>query len=170
MKRQHYLPFILAAIIVLILSSCITEKKRAKICQACALKTEVKDSIVERLIEVTVYTPPTTGPTLYLPSPCASLCDSLGNLKPFQIEKKHNGIKTTVKTNTATNTLDISSNLEDSLKHTAKVTSKEVYRTKTEQFAPRCELRHVTSWLIFCQWFTIICFICAGIYLFIRLR
>jgi len=168
--RKYYLPFFIAAVVLLCLASCVTEKQRAKICQTCALKSEVRDSIVERLIEVPVYTAPIAGPTLYLPSPCANLCDSLGNLKPFEIENKHNGIKTTVKTNVKANTLDIVSSLEDSIKHTAKVPQREVFRSKTEQFAARCEKKHVTNWLIFCEWFTIIGLIGVGLFAFFKFR
>lgn len=153
-----------------VFSSCVTEKQRTKICQSCALQTIVKDSIVERLIEVPVYTAPIAGPTLYLPSPCANLCDSIGNLKPFTISKKENGIKITVNTNIAKNSLEINSNLEDSIKSTAQVKSLEVYKSKLEQFAPKCQLKHVTGWLIFCQWFTIISVVCIAIWLFIKFK
>lgn len=140
---------VIAVVIVVTITSCVSEKKRAQICKTCTLKSEVRDSIIERLIEVPVYTAPVPGPTLYLPSPCASLCDSLGNLKPFTIEKKHNGIKTTIKTNTVANTLDISSNLEDSTKTTAKVLQREIYHSQLDQVPARCELRHLTDWDIF---------------------
>jgi hypothetical protein len=145
-NKAFFWSVITAIIVMVLLSSCVTEKKRLKICQSCALKTVQKDSIIERLVEVPVYTAPIPGPTLYLPSPCAALCDSLGNLKPFTIEKKQNGIKTTVKSNTAANTLDISSNLEDSTKTTAKVPQKEIFHSEIKEVPARCQLRHLTDW------------------------
>lgn len=162
--------FVIALFLLIALSSCVTEKQRLKICQSCTLKSERKDSIIERLIEVPVYVAPIPGPTLYLPSPCAALCDSLGNLKPFTIEKKQNGIKTTVKTNTVANTLDISSNLEDSTKTNAKVPQKEIFHSELREVPARCELRHLTDWDIF--WIKVgktlggILLAIAGFYLF----
>lgn len=170
-RRFYYLPYVVVLIALLAFcSSCITEKKRAKICGSCPSKIEVKDSIVERLVEVPVYTPPIPGPTLYLPSPCAALCDSLGNLKPFTIEKKQNGIKTTLKSNLVNNTLEIASNLEDSTKTLAKVNVKDHYHSKQEVIQAPCKLEHVNWWNKFCVYFTLVIGTLLLIYFYIRVR
>lgn len=44
---KHYLPFILAA---LILVGCITQNRRARICATCATNTTVKDSVGKQTI------------------------------------------------------------------------------------------------------------------------
>lgn len=86
------------AVLVLIvaLSSCSYDKRLAKWCGRCT----VKDSIVYKEIikkkDTTLYIT-TPGPIQYLENPCAHLCDSFGNLKPFEIKKKTNGIVGTIK-------------------------------------------------------------------------
>lgn len=56
-------------------------------------KVTQKDSIRKDTVYITV-----AGPTQYLPNPCAELCDSLGNVKPYYKEERKNGITSTVHT------------------------------------------------------------------------
>ena len=88
----------LIAMLVLGVSSCITEKKRAEICATCPTESFVKDSIIVKVKDTTIWL---TLPAekLYLPNPCSELCDSLGRLKPsFKPRISHrNGLTTTLK-------------------------------------------------------------------------
>lgn len=84
------------------------------------------------------------GPIQYLENPCKKLCDSLGNLKPFSMTEKKNGIKTTIKS--VGNSISINSET-DSLE--AKAKTKETINTttsKTVKAVPvNCELEHRTK-------------------------
>lgn len=75
------------------LSSCVTQKMRAKICNSCAAKTEVRDSVYQVECWDTVRLSPITGPTIYLQNPC----DSLGHLKYVSVAQTKNGVKGSVK-------------------------------------------------------------------------
>lgn len=87
---------ILAALVLIVaLSSCISEKKRLKICNSCVVKDSIVYKEVVKLKDTTIFITQ-QGPIQYLENPCAWMCDSLG-LKPFEITKKENGIRTTVK-------------------------------------------------------------------------
>ena len=83
-------------ILVVLLTSCISQKKRLKICATCPIQTTVHDSIVTIIKDTTIYIS-RRGDTITLDNPCAYLCDSLGNLKPFEIKKRKNGIVSTLK-------------------------------------------------------------------------
>lgn len=86
-------------IVYLSLSSCVTEKMRAKICNNCTTKTEKVDSVYEHQCFDTVSMAPIVGPTIYLTNPC----DSTGKLKPIAIAKTKNGVRASV--NTLDNTI-----------------------------------------------------------------
>jgi hypothetical protein len=135
MKNQVILLLTAAAL----LSSCAAH--RARICNTCPEKIVRHDSIVEKIVEVPVTLPPVPGPTLYIKSPC----DSAGKLKTFTIEKKQNGIKTTVKA--TPEGLEITSNLEDSTKTKVPVKQKEIY-SKTESIIAQKEpcINERTAW------------------------
>lgn len=66
---------------VVLATSCVSQRKRIKICGTCPIETvEVyKETVRDTIIYVTEQ-----GETKYLDNPCADLCDSLGNLKPFE--------------------------------------------------------------------------------------
>lgn len=88
---------ILTLLSLIFFSSCkLIEKNHQRICNGCP----VKDSIVYidqvKLHDTTIYITE-QGPIQYLENPCKKLCDSLGNLKPFEIKKKENGIVGTIK-------------------------------------------------------------------------
>jgi D-alanyl-D-alanine carboxypeptidase len=75
---------------IVLASSCITQKKRLEICGTCPV--EVNEVMVEVLKDTTIYLTE-QGETKYLDNPCADLCDSLGNLKPFETEIESEGRK-----------------------------------------------------------------------------
>ena len=88
-----------AACFLAIFFSCVSQRKIDKICRERCPRNDSatfvwRDSIVYRdsIFFITV-----DGPTQFLPSPCANLCDSLGRLKPFEIKKKENGILIDIK-------------------------------------------------------------------------
>lgn len=132
--------------LVILLSSCLTQKQRDKVCKNCPV--QIHDSIIEKLVEVPIYMPPIQGPILYVENPCSKFCDSLGNLKPFYIEKEKDGIKTTVTSNTITNSLEINSvKKADSTK--VFVPTKEKYQKVT--IPARCTLKHRSKWDYFTE-------------------
>ncbi len=76
----------------------MTQKKLDAICSRCPVKDSVR---IEKTVEVQyrdslIYITQ-QGPTQYLENPCKELCDSLGNLKKFEVVKKTNGIVGTIK-------------------------------------------------------------------------
>lgn len=84
---------LIICLLALFLTSCVTEKKRLQICNTCAVKTEVRDSIYQVECWDTVRLAPISGPVIYIQDPC----DSLGNLNPISITKTKNGVIGTVK-------------------------------------------------------------------------
>lgn len=110
----------ISAILAVILAGCVTERQRQRICNDCAHKDStsfrsdtsrhetVRVDTAWQLIEV-----PIAGPVQYLPHPCASLCDSLGHIKPVKQVSHKNGVSMHVFTR---NDSLISECLEDSLR------------------------------------------------------
>lgn len=114
-----FLIVIAAFVIIGAMSSCITEKKRDKICASCPVVTEVKTVIKDSVWTKEVVKYDTSyisvpGPTVVIPGPCDKLCDKNGKLKPFYSESTYNGIKTTIKADTTKNELILDCK-EDSL-------------------------------------------------------
>lgn len=144
-------PLLLGAAIfllcVIVFSSCITEKKRAKICATCPTHTTIKDSvrfeIKERLQQVFI----TDTFNYFLPNPCANLCDSLGNLKPTfkTIIISDKGTKQTL--SVKNNSLVLVEQL-DSLKKVISVkdTLIERFINTTIEVPAQCKLEHLTWW------------------------
>jgi len=96
-KFKHYIPFVLASIITLLLfNSCVvTEKQKQRF---LANNCERKDSLVTITEEIYKYKDTTVyitqqGEPIYLVNPC----DSLGNLKDVDVIKRKAGIKSGVK-------------------------------------------------------------------------
>lgn len=54
-KAKYYLPFILAALILLLLNSCITQNRRARICATCPIKETITDSVGQPKATYTPY-------------------------------------------------------------------------------------------------------------------
>jgi hypothetical protein len=131
-------------------SGCVTEKKRAKICQTCVMESKRTDStlvtVKERTVGVAV-----PGPTLYmaLPNPCAELCDSLGKLKDGVHIKVPGAVKGTRGGTIFTRGDSLHVRCEaDSLR--AVITAKDSLIKKLvtieNTVAARCDLEHVTKW------------------------
>jgi hypothetical protein len=132
MKKLKYnievlFPFFLSFIIAMILfSSCVSEKRRAKICSTCPVVTEVitvKDSSSSKtVIKYDTIYKKVVGPTMYMNSPCDFLCDSLGRIKDFNKESTHNGIKQTLTGDSKTNTLTQKCNDDSLMQVNEKIT------------------------------------------------
>lgn len=80
---------------IVLYSSCVTQKQRIKICGTCPV--EVKEVLKEVLVDTVIYITE-QGETKYLENPCADLCDSLGNLKPFERVIESEGRKVVIYT------------------------------------------------------------------------
>jgi hypothetical protein len=117
---------IILLIAVLGLSSCVTEKMRAKICNNCSAKTVVKDSIYQVQCWDTVRLAPIAGPVIYLQNPC----DSLGHLKPVLITKTKNGVKGTV--NSLDNTIVFTCETDSLKAYIQTLKEKYVFNKKNE--------------------------------------
>lgn len=138
---KYLLPILTAALLI---SGCITEKKRQRICDACPVKITKKDSIAYVHDTVPVFMPGKQGPTVYLDNPCKHLCDSAGNLKKINITQTKNG--QTVNINTMGGGLHISSETKDTTLK-APVLKKETYSdtlNETVKYMP-CEYER-TIW------------------------
>ncbi len=98
---KNYIPFFLAFIIIIVLlSSCVVTKfqKERFLEKYCERKDSAsyvkKDSIIKHDSIVYLSLP---GTIQYLENPCKLLCDSLGNLKKFEIKKaQNNGVKSNI--------------------------------------------------------------------------
>lgn len=140
---------ITALILFSALSSCVTEKQRQKILKTCPVASteNIKDSTWTK-IEIqhdTTYIS-ISGPTQYLPSPCATLCDSLGNLKPFKIESKKNGIKQSLESqgNTLVQKCDVDSLLRVNEEKTIQI-NRLIQKEKETQVHENCKLDHISK-------------------------
>jgi hypothetical protein len=138
---------LLSFTIALIAISCITQKRRDKICATCTTHTTIKDSIITEIKEREV--PVFISDTFYyfLPNPCAKLCDSIGNLKPtFKAEiKSDKGTKIDlfVKDNQL-----MFKDVIDSLKRiiTVKDSTIKTYHSKVIEVPAQCKKKHITWW------------------------
>lgn len=74
-KLIEIITFIIAGAL---LSSCISEKKRAEICSTC--KTNTIEKEVVKYIDTPIYILDVQTEPIYIPNPCALLCDSSGKL------------------------------------------------------------------------------------------
>lgn len=156
--------FLILALCAAGLFSCISEKKRAKICATCMLKETVKDSVsvkdsvakipVIKSVTVTIHD------TLKysLPNPCADLCDSLGNLKAFKKEiKSDKGAKLQIYSQ---GNQIFFKDVIDSLKAELKIKDTlishyhktERFKTTVKEVPARCNREHLTKldsfWII----------------------
>lgn len=131
---------------ILSLQSCILTKKGKEE----YLFKNCKDSIVTIIKDTTIVKDSITyrqipGPVQYLENPCQHLCDSLGNLRPFEITKKKNGLKSTIKSIGNSIAFDCEA---DSLKEVIKMIThkRNVYRASAVTVKRPCELEHRTKW------------------------
>jgi len=155
--------------LMIVLNSCITEKKRQKICNSCPVKTEKHDSIIYKIDTLKIPLPGKDGPIVYLDNPCKGLCDSLGRLKNVNIVTKRNG--QTLKINTQGNGISISSNTHDTVVK-ASVTSKESFSKQKDVVVKQenCKRDHRTDFDGLCRWFFYIVAPLIGLYLFLRIK
>lgn len=144
MKQKVNLLFFVA--LMVILNSCILTKKGKEE----FLFKNCKDSIVNITKDTTIFKDSITykfisGPIQYLENPCKLLCDSLGNLKKFEIVKKKNGLKSTIKSVGNSIAFDCDA---DSLKDIIKTITHErdVYRASAVSVKIPCDRDHVDGW------------------------
>lgn len=167
MKKLLNLSLILSLLIIII--SCVTEKKRAEICNTCPVMESVVYKEKIKLKDTTIYITQ-HGPIQYLENPCKKLCDSLGNLKPFSITKKENGIVGTIKSVGNSIAFDCK---DDSLK---KVISGLIEKNtvnseeKTVIRYENCKKNHRTDFDGFCRWFFYIVGPLLFCYIFLRIK
>lgn len=161
--------FLVTILISLSLFSCISEKKRLKICRTCAVKDSISYVEKEKIVlkDTTIFTT-IAGPTQWLENPCKNLCDSLGNLIPFKKEKKSNGLKSTIKS--VGNSIEVDCDA-DSLKNVIGYYEKQLEKVKTQQttVVSRCELEHRNKFDGFTFWWFWITAIIIVIYLLFKL-
>lgn len=130
----------------------LTEKGINFIAQHCKGEDSTSRSDKTTITHDTVEIPyPVAGPVQYLENPCKDLCDSLGNLKPFFVTKKTNGITGTIRSVGNSIAFDCKT---DSLKYIIE-TQKRVIDTfeksKTVIQEP-CKREHITKWEGFTFW------------------
>jgi hypothetical protein len=145
---KYYLLFLVIAIIA---SSCVATKKQKDrfLSKYCERKDSIsyvkKDSLVYK--DSLIYIPNVINTPIYLENPCKLLCDSLGNLKPFNKSISKGGLKSTVKT--VGNVLIVECET-DSLKARISWLEKHTIIDKfshTENTVKKeCELEHRTKW------------------------
>lgn len=128
----------------LIVSGCMTEKKRLRVCQTCPVKLERKDStiITRETVHDTVYKTVTVTKTL--PNPCAELCDQ-GKLKPG-FKKVFPTSAGSVTLSTRNDSLVLTSRI-DSLMSVNKGQRETIERLVTiHEQVPVCSRDHLTWW------------------------
>lgn len=144
--------FLLIFLLSFSLFSCVTKKQRAKICKECAGKDSVsvvyKETVVKK--DTTIFVT-IAGPTQWLENPCKNLCDSLGNLKPFEVKKKKNGLVSTIKSEGNSIVAECDA---DSLKARVQWLEKQIEVNKFEKkvIPSDCEKEHKTRWDGFTFW------------------
>lgn len=160
---------LLILISIISLSSCISEKKRAKICNTCAVKDSISYKEIIKLKDTIIYRN-IAGPVQYLENPCKLLCDSLGKLKPFEIKTKKNGLTSTIKSVGNSIAVDCSA---DSLKLVIsglKETVREYSSRKAVIRYIECTKKHTTDFDGLCRWFFYIFAPGIALYIFLRLK
>ena len=137
---------------VLLLSSCVTEKQRQKICAGC--KVISTDSVVYKTKEVLkdtfiyVDAPPVIQ---YIKNPC----DSLGNLKDFEYTSYNNGVKNIV---TAIGGVLVARCEVDSLKTRIQFLERTISEKNKSQQVREVTTNLLTGFQKFCiKFFWIIC-------------
>lgn len=155
---KHFIPFIIAPILLLLLfNSCVATKgqKRRFLAANCqgkdSVRIEYKDKIVKK--DTTIYKS-IPGPIQYLENPCSFICDSIGRLKPFKpITKKERGSKGTIFPvgNSIAFKCDIDS-FAVALSWNEHHTSKEEFSHTESTIKEPCELEHRTKFDGFTYW------------------
>jgi hypothetical protein len=172
---KYYIPFIIALIITIMLfSSCVaTKKQKAEfLSKYCERKDSIsylkKDSIIYR--DSIILIPQIINTPIYLENPCKLLCDSLGNLKPFNQSTSKGGLKSTVKT--VGNVLVVECET-DSLKARISWLEKYIVVNKFSHTENRiekpCELKHQTKFDGFTWYWFIITSSILGLWILIKI-
>lgn len=145
-KNDNVKAFLLGMLLLIIalwLSSC--EAYRKKICASCP--TNSKDSIVTvEHTEVkfdTLWLPPKATDPIYLPNPCANLCDSMGHLKKFDVVKHYRGLTSEVK---SVGDVIVATCKEDSLKQVNEVLTKTVKTYEKKVIEKQVVKNELTQW------------------------
>ena len=151
----------LAAIIfcICIVTSCMTNRKGELtekginfIAQHCKGEDSTSHSdkitITHDTVEIAY---PVAGPVQYLENPCKDLCDSLGNLKPFFITKKTNGITGTIRSVGNSMAFDCKT---DSLRYIIEKQKQVIDNFEKSKIVIQepCKKEHRTKWDGFTYW------------------
>lgn len=155
---------ILILLIGLVFFSCITEKKRAKICQNCPVVIISHDSIITVIKDTTIYA--NSVETVYKDT---IICDSLGRVKDAVFTVNESGIKhkVVIKDNKIVSTCKA-----DSLEVVIKglIAKQATYKDKTITVESKCKKNHLQWFDPFCRWFTLIGLVLIGLYLLLKFR
>ena len=146
--RPRYIAYIIIGLIAVIAFSSCGVLKGYYLNKYCKEKDSTHVSEHTTIQWDTVFVPqkvPVPGPIQYLDNPCKLLCDSLGKLKPVNIVKHKNGIKSTIKTNGGKLEFTCS---EDSLKMVIEKqkTIIDTFTQDTKIVQEDCKKDHLTGW------------------------
>lgn len=126
---------------IILATSCVSQRKRIKICGTCPV--EIHEVIKETLRDTVIYVTE-QGETKYLDNPCADLCDSLGNLKPFERSIESEGRKVVIYTQG--NKLAVRADLDSNETHLeVRHITKTVIQT-TQGECVKTRLMKIQSW------------------------
>lgn len=174
---KYFIASIITAFICLLLfSSCVATKKQKErfLANNCQRKDSVsyirKDSLIYR--DSLIYINTVVNEPIYLENPCKLLCDSLGRLKPINVVKSTNGLKSTVKSVGNSIVFECET---DSLKARIswlerRLVISETSHTENTVKIP-CELKHRTKWdgfTFYWFWITLAYFIIRYGWKFVR--
>lgn len=121
---------------LVILSSCVTQKKREKICRTCTIKeVTTVDTVRTEVVRVDTLIFTTENP-------CKEMCDSIGNLKPFSRDIKNDKGKVVVLYSKA-------NNLHVKEEDKVRIETKTIYKNISKEVPSRCEKEHITKWKSF---------------------
>lgn len=141
--------------------SCVTEKKRAAICRTCPTHSKDSISIVKERYDSLIYVN-LNGDTMYWPSPCADLCDSLGRIIPFHKKTIKNGIKIELigRNDSLIQTASVDSAAVNVKGLNTKITIAKISEAIRSVL---CERKHHTTWDNICNWGFVILLFLLGI-------
>jgi hypothetical protein len=159
--------------VLIIATSCISERGLNRLCASrCASikdSIRIQDSVVVHYRDSIHVVEEKEGPLIIINNPC----DSLGNLKPFEIKETKNGITTSVKSDGK----KITSNChEEAYKIQLKnaIIEREIYKNAFHQLVRKeiCVKEH-RNWLDkFCRWSALIFYLFVAFWIgkrFIRI-
>jgi hypothetical protein len=173
---------ILMWILIMVATSCVSEKRRGKICATCPVKTDTKvvDSSAYRelndLYDTLVEYKKRTGQPIFIKGNCDSLLKALTANHNTITTKSKEGVKTSIiKTDTG---FLIKCDV-DAYKDTIKALRKTIWnehfkKTVIETTLPPVEVERALTWwqkfFIVCGKIFILCVFITGVYLFLKLK